>query len=367
MPTAYAALEDRLVCCRSDDRDTGWTTSIRLEGHRLECVAVSPDAPERAFVGTFGETEAGSASEQATGDPVSGGLFRTTDGGDSFEALEPPFVSEAVTALAISPHDPDVVYAGTEPSRVYCSEDAGESWDHLEGIADLPSEEEWFFPPRPHTHHVRWLEVDPFDPERLYVGVEAGAFVFTDDGGETWHERPEGSRRDNHTLAVHPDREGRVYTAAGDGYAESDDGGESWRHPQQGLEHTYCWGLAVDPGDPDSVIVSSASGASTAHTASTAESYVYRRSAAGSDDATEAAWERLEDTGLPTGDGVVRALFDATGKPGVVYALNNRGLFASEDFGGRWESLGLEWPERYEGQTPRGLAVVAPDRPRRRP
>ena len=357
MPTAYAALEDRLLVC-VDGAGSGWETSVRLEGHRLECVAVSSDAPDRVFVGTFEESEASTASERATGETVSGGLFRSTDGGESFEGLETPFVSETVTSLAISPHDPDVLYAGTEPSRVYRSEDAGDSWEQLEGIADLPSAEEWFFPPRPHTHHVRWLEVDPFDPDRLYVGIEAGAFVYSDDGGDTWHERPEGSRRDNHTLAVHPDREGRVYTAAGDGYAESDDRGESWRHPQEGLEHTYCWGLAVDPGDPDSVIVSSASGASTAHTADTAESYVYQRSAAGSEDAAEAAWERLADTGLATGDGVVRALFDTTDEPGVVYALNNRGLFVSEDFGGRWESLGLEWLEAYEAQTPRGLAVV---------
>ncbi|AXR77059.1 WD40/YVTN/BNR-like repeat-containing protein [Natrarchaeobaculum sulfurireducens] len=340
MPTAYAALEDRLLVC-VDTTGSGWETSVRLEGYRLECVAVSPDAPERAFVGTFED-----------------GLFRSSDAGDSFEPLETPFVSEAVTSLAISPHDPDVLYAGTEPSRVYRSEDAGDSWEPLEGIVDLPSAEEWFFPPRPHTHHVRWLEVDPFDPDRLYVGIEAGAFVYSDDGGETWQERPTGSRRDNHTLAVHPDRRGRVYTAAGDGYAESDDGGESWHHPQEGLEHTYCWGLAVDPGDPDSVIVSSASGARSAHSADTASSYVYRRSTAGSEDAAEASWERLADTGLPTGDGVVRALFDTTDEPGVVYAVNNQGLFVSEDFGGRWESLGLEWSEEYEEQTPRGLAVV---------
>ncbi|ARS90076.1 WD40/YVTN/BNR-like repeat-containing protein [Natrarchaeobaculum aegyptiacum] len=356
MATVYACLEDRLLVCT--DSSVEWTSEVRLEGHRLECVAASPDAPERAFVGTFEESEARSGSERATGEPVSGGLFRTTDGGGSFDPLETPFVSESVTALEVSPHDPDVVYAGTEPSRVYRSSDGGDSWTHLEGIGDLPSAEEWYFPPRPHTHHVRWLEVDPFDPERLYVGIEAGAFVYSTDSGETWDERPEGSRRDNHTLAVHPDREGRVYTAAGDGYAESDDGGEFWRHPQRGLEHTYCWGLAVDPGDPGAVIVSSASGARTAHTAENAETYVYRRSGAGAEDATGAAWDRLEDTGLPTGNGVVRALFATASDDGVVYAFNNHGLFVSEDFGGRWEPLGLEWPEAYEGQTPRGLAVV---------
>ncbi|WP_049927616.1 WD40/YVTN/BNR-like repeat-containing protein [Halopiger goleimassiliensis] len=339
MATVYAALEDRLLVCTDGDE---WTTTTRLEGRRLECVAASPDAPERAFVGTFED-----------------GLYRSDDAGDSFDRLETPFVSEAVTSLAISPHDPAVIYAGTEPSRVYRSTDAGDSWTHLEGIVDLPSADEWYFPPRPDTHHVRWLEVDPYDPERLYVGIEAGAFVYSDDGGESWHERPEGSRRDNHTLATHPAREGRLYTAAGDGYAESDDGGESWTHPQAGLEHTYCWGLARDPGDPDAVIVSSASGASKAHTADTAESYVYRRSAAGVEDSTAETWERLDDHGLPTGEGVVRAVFATTGEPETVYALTNRGVFVTEDFGGRWEPLEIEWPESLEAQTPRGIAALA--------
>ena len=353
MATAYVALRDRLLVCRS--RDTGpapddWTANTRLEGHRLECVAAAPDAPERVFVGTF-----------------ENGLFRSTDGGETFERLETDaeFVSDAVMSLAISPHDPDVLYAGTEPSRVYRSADGGDSWTHLEGLTDLPSEDEWYFPPRPHTHHTRWLEVDPFDPDRLYVGVEAGAFVYSPDGGETWRERPEGSRRDNHSMATHPDREGRVYSAAGDGYAESDDGGESWRRPQAGLEHAYCWSVVPHPADPDRVIVSSASGASSAHTAERAESYVYRRTAG--DD-----WERLDDRGIPTGDGVVRAAFDTPGVPepsndagasdaaadGVVYGVNNRGLFVTDDFGDRWRPVGIDWDEALEAQAPRGLVVL---------
>ncbi|RKD98326.1 WD40/YVTN/BNR-like repeat-containing protein [Halopiger aswanensis] len=343
MATAYVALRDRLLVCRGSGPDTDdWIAESTLEGRALECVAASPDAPERVFVGTFED-----------------GLHRSTDGGETFERLETDFVSQAVMSLAISPHDPDVVYAGTEPSRVYRSADGGDSWTHLEGLTDLPSESEWYFPPRPHTHHTRWLAVDPFDPDRLYVGIEAGAFVYSEDGGETWHERPDGSRRDNHSLATHPAREGRVYSAAGDGYAESDDGGESWRRPQAGLEHTYCWSVVPHPGDPDRVLVSSARGASAAHTAERAESYVYRR-----DDGGE--WHRLDDRGIPMGNGVVRAVFDAPAlgtdetadAEGVVYGVNNQELFVTTNFGDRWRPVGIDWDDALEAQAPRGLVVV---------
>ncbi len=330
MTTVHAALRNRLLVCRGSEVDD-WETTERLEGYDLECVAVSPAAPDRLFVGTFED-----------------GLFRSVDGGETFAPLEADFESEAVMSLAISPHDPDVVYAGTEPSRIYRSTDGGDSWTHLEGLTDLPSEPEWFFPPRPYTHHVRWIEVDPFDPDRLYLGIELGALVVSDDGGETWRERLPGSRRDNHSLATHPDREGRVYSAAGDGYAESDDGGDTWSHPQDGLEHRYCWSVVPDPGDPDRVLVSAASGARSAHTASTADSYVYRRDGG--------TWNRLDGRGLPMGEGVVRAVFATTET--AVYAVNNRGLFRSSDFGDSWDRLAVEWADELETVTPRGLVAL---------
>lgn len=331
MERVYAAMRSGLLVVEEE----GAVCRERLPGHDLECVAAHPEAPERAFVGTF-----------------EAGLHRTTDGGERFERVGTETIAQdAVMAVAVNPADPTEVWAGTEPSRVYHSTDAGETWTHRGGLTALESEPEWAFPPRPHTHHVRWLEVDPADPAHVYVGIEAGALVHTSDRGETWLERPPGSRRDNHTLATHADAPGRAYAAAGDGYAETTDGGEHWTVHDAGLEHRYVWGLAVDPGDPDTVLVSAASGARAAHTPATADAHLYRRRGDG-------PWEHLTDAGLPTGEGVTRSVLTGGTRPGCVLALTDRGLFRTRDAGTTWRRVDTPWPARFETETARGLAVV---------
>ncbi|WP_049971304.1 WD40/YVTN/BNR-like repeat-containing protein [Haladaptatus cibarius] len=320
----YAAMRGGLLVADEDG-----TSEIRLEDHDLECVAATP---AHVFCGTFDS-----------------GLFRSDDGGKTFHSVGSETIRESVMSLAIDPTDSETVWVGTEPSRVYRSEDGGESWERRDGLTDLPSEPNWSFPPRPHTHHVRWIEPDPNDPQHLYVGIEAGALVQTHDAGETWEDRVPDSRRDNHSLATHPDAPNCVWSAAGDGYAESVDGGETWDYPQAGLDHRYCWSVAVAPDDPDTVLVSSATGPRTAHNADSADSYIYRKRDGES-------WERLDE--LPTGEGVTRAVFAVEESAGELYAVSNRGIFRTEDDGTTWEELVLEWPTEFERQTARGLAVL---------
>lgn len=324
---AYIALEETLLVVEDGD------TRTRLEGHRPECLAVHPADPTTVFCGTF-----------------DAGLQRSLDGGESFSRVSTERLPEAITALSFAPDDPNELWIGTEPSRVFYSPDAGGTFEPRPGLTELPSASEWSFPPRPDTHHVRWIEPDPTDPERLYVGIEAGALVRSHDRGRSWEDRVPSGRIDNHTIVTHPDAPDRAWSAAGDGYAETHDGGETWQHPQEGLDHRYCWSVAVDPADPERVLLSAASGPGAAHRATSAESHLYRRRG-------EEPWERLTGATIPTGTGVMRAVLEAGGD-GECYAANNHGLYRTPDFGSNWERLLVAWTEDYESQTVRGMAVA---------
>lgn len=320
----YAAFENAFLT-----DDGGWERRDPPTDAQIQCIDASNEVPERVFCGTFGD-----------------GLYRSVDAGETWEHVD---VATNVMSLTVDPHDPDEVWLGTEPSAVYHSTDGGETWAEKPGLTNLPSASEWYFPPRPDTHHTRWIAVDPGDPAHLYVGIEAGALVQTHDKGETWEDRVSTARLDNHTLTTHPDAPDRAYSAAGDGYAETHDKGETWTYPQEGLKHRYVWSIAVDSADPDTVLVSSASGARRAHASSTAESYVYRRDNGG-------AWQQCLD-GLPGPDGMIRPVL-AAGAAHEFYALTNRGLYRSSDSGEHWHDLGIEWDESLTTQRPRGLACI---------
>lgn len=301
-----------------------WTVDRHLEDQQPESIGTAPDDPTRLYVGTWGN-----------------GLWRSEDSGRSWHPSGVGIPHSEITAVAVERTGnslPRIVYAGTEPSTLSRSEDGGESWRELVGLLELPSSSGWSFPPKPETHHVRWVEPDPNVPDKLYVAIEAGALVRTLDKGETWLDRVQGGPIDTHTAASHREAPGRLYSAAGDGYFESDDAGESWSRLKDGLRHGYMVGVAVDPGDPDIVVVSGASGPYVSYRPSDAEAYVYRKAAG-------QPFELAMD-GLPDGKGTVASRFAThPSEPGVFYAANNLGLFRSNDSGQTWEALEIEWPE----------------------
>lgn len=318
-----------------DGSDDEWTVRRRLQDARPTAVARATTDPDRVLCGTADR-----------------GLFRSLDGGQSFaRAGADDIAHDRITAVAADPSSSTSWWVGTEPSRVYRSTDDGVSWSPRPGLTELPSADQWSFPPRPDTHHVRWIEPDPARPDHLYVGIEAGALVQTRDGGANWEDRRPGTRVDNHSMATHRDAQGHVWAAAGDGFAMSTDGGINWIQPEDGLDHRYCWSVALDRGDPETVVLSAASGPGAAHS-NPGESYLYRRQ--GTD-----PWERLDDRGIPTGRGVLRAVLASGDRSGRLYAATNRGCFRTDDAGEHWFQLPIEWPTELASRPIQSLAVAA--------
>lgn len=312
-----------------------------LEGRNASSLAVDPLRPELLYCGTW-----------------DAGAWRSADGGRSWQPVGPGITYPMVVSLAVSRCERvagrGVVFAGTEPSALFRSEDGGASWRESERLTELPSANEWSFPPRPHTHHVRWIQPDPHVSGRLFVAIEAGALVRSLDGGATWRDRVPHGPRDSHQLASHPSAPGRSYSAAGDGYFESGDGGESWRQLEEGLRHRYLWSVAVDAGNAENRLVSAAASARHSHDRGVAESFIYRRSG-------ESSWVEVR-AGLPEPNGRRTAILAShPSEPGAFFAAWEDDVFRSGDGGSSWERLDLQWPSGFRPDRPRAMSTVESD------
>jgi photosystem II stability/assembly factor-like uncharacterized protein len=254
---------------------------------------------------------------------------RSVDGGRSWidcELSEPGVFSLAVGAVD------GAVYAGTEPSRLFRSDDQGASWRELKALLELPSRPGWSFPPRPWTSHVRWIAPSPHDAELLLVGIELGGLMRSGDGGESWQDHRPGAQRDVHSLAWHPHAPGRAYEAGGGGAAFSTDAGETWRAADEGRDRHYTWSVTVDPGDADCWYVSASTGPFAAHGRGDPQARIYRRRG-------DEPWQPLAG-GLPEPlPAMAYALLATNGR--LFAGLANGRLWESRDRGDTWTALQL--------------------------
>ena len=337
MTQLYAAFDGGVAVLRRQQRH--WVATVSLLDQDCQCLAVDPHRPQRVYCGSF-----------------DAGLWCSDDAGLSWQPVVGTLPHTAVMAVAVSPlaeqQGSGVLWAGTEPSALFRSEDGGQTWQEQPGLQDLPSKATWRFPPRPWTHHVRWIEPDATVAERIFVGIELGGVMRSVDGGATWEDHKVQAQADCHTLRTHPLAPGLLYEAAGGGFAESHDGGATWQRDDTGRDHHYLWGLAVDPGNPDTVILSGSPGPQAAHTDRAAEAVLYRRTAG-------SAWQPLQN-GLPDPQGT-RAYVLAThhAEPGVFYAATRRDLYRSADAGETWEKQIITWPDGVPSTTVNALVVTA--------
>jgi BNR/Asp-box repeat len=307
----FAATGDSVACIRQQG-DT-WNAKLTLENSGAQCLALDPHHPGILYAGSYGK-----------------GVWKSSDSGQTWQDMKLP--QKDVFSVAVSPADGSV-YAGCEPSMLFRSTDGGQSWHELSALRSIPSAPTWSFPPRPWTSHVRWIAPNPHDAALLIVGIELGGLMYSNDGGQTWADHRPNAQRDVHALAWHPAVPGRAYEAGGGGTAWSHDGGQTWQRIDAGRDRHYTWGLAVDPNDPDCWFISACPGPRYAHNPrGNAQAYIYRWRGNG-------PWQAL-DGGLP--QPLKNFPYALVSVPGQLYAgLNDGRSYVSHDLGDSWQSLTL--------------------------
>ncbi|MDH3639205.1 MAG: glycosyl hydrolase, partial [Gammaproteobacteria bacterium] len=182
--------------------------------------------------------------DEESGGPGTG-LFRSTDGGDSWvDITRNPGLPKSLVGkigIAISPARSSRLYAFMEADAgeggVYRSDDGGSTWQ-------MTHTDPWKLEtPNSYSH----ITADPVDPDVVYIQIYEGLLKSTD-AGQTF-ERVPMQNWDSHALWIDPDDPRRIIEGGDGGASVSLNGGESWSsHNNQPTADLLS--LAVDDQDP---------------------------------------------------------------------------------------------------------------------
>ena len=208
------------------------------------------------------------------------------------------------------------VFAGADNAMLYRRRAAEEQFSEVVSFKDLPTYATWGFPVSPHMPNIRAMVASPTQPARVYVGVEVGGVMLTEDGGETWQEARESIHPDIHGLAAAPEDGDHVFAVTGVGFYRSQDAARSWQSRCNGLETMYTVTLANDPSDRQRLYAAATLGRprNWRERPEGAVAKIYRSDDGGSQ------WQPLMDDGLVE---AVEAL--AVDADGAVYAGTHGG------------------------------------------
>ncbi len=318
----FIATTGQGIARASQGANDQWAVEFLPTDCDVRCLAADPLHKNTLYAGTQGN-----------------GVLRSEDQGRTWQPAG--LAGQIVKALAVSRTEPATIYAGTKPALVFVSHDDGVTWTELAAFRRIRSRWFWFSPAEPpFSAYVQGIALSPTDPKVILVGVEAGAVVRSEDGGQTWSGHRPGAVRDCHSLTFHPTNGDWVYEGGGTGTAFSRDAGRTWKQPRDGLDRRYGWACAADPAQPEIWYVSASPifsrsnpGVPPAHIDGEANAYIFR-SAGG------APWEKLSG-GLPQPlNYMAYALLTDPAAPGHIYAgLSNGDVWHSTNHGDSWQCL----------------------------
>jgi len=246
---------------RSRDGGTSWEHLGLENSEHISEILVHPDDPNTVWVAAQGPLWS-SGGER--------GLFKTTDGGQTWRNVLSAGEWTGVTDLVMDPRDPDRLYAATwqhqrtvaaymgggPETGLHMSDDGGETWTKLE--TGLP------------TGNLGkiGLAISPMQPDVLYAAIEldrrTGGVWRSDDRGASWEKRSEmaaGGTGPHYyqELYASPHVFDRIYFVNNLSHV-SDDGGTTFVPVSVENRHVDDHAIAFRPDDPDYILFGSDGG-----------------------------------------------------------------------------------------------------------
>ncbi len=250
---------------KSTDAGHTWTHLGLRDGQQIPQIIVHPQDPNRLFVAVLGHPY-GPNEER--------GIFRSTDGGRTFQKILYKDPDTGGVDVAFDPSNPDTVYGVLWEARqgpwengafsgpgsgIFKSTDGGTSWRPI--VKGIPTFDQ-------HGLGRIGVTVAPSEPKRLFATVEAtreAGLYRSDDAGESWYRvnadpRVTSRASDFAEVKVHPKNPDIVFTGSIVTW-KSTDGGKTFtgfRGAPGGDDYHRLW---INPQNPDIILIGSDQGA----------------------------------------------------------------------------------------------------------
>ncbi|MEL6869367.1 MAG: glycosyl hydrolase [Pseudomonadota bacterium] len=247
---------------KSDNGGIAYSPIFDEHMQSIGAVRVDPSDSETIWVGTG---ESWVRNTVSPGD----GVYRSTDGGDRWQHMGLPN-SDHIPELLVHPSNSDTVFvcalghlwAPGGDRGVFRTTDGGETWENVLRIDDATSCSDLAMTPDGSVLYAGMWQVRRY-PDFFESGGETSGLYRSTDGGDTWEELTDGipaGEKGRIAVTVAASEPQRVYaTIESENTAlyRSDDGGDSWVEKDDSgnvqMRPFYFGELVVDPTDPDRV------------------------------------------------------------------------------------------------------------------
>jgi hypothetical protein len=342
----------------SDARRAKWEVNgPHFGGWEVYHLKGSPVDPNRLYAsqssGWFGQLIQRSNDGGQTWEPVGNKFVYDGVAGTHqwYDGTPHPWEFKRVWHLEPSLTDPDTVYAGAEDAALFRTTDGGQSWQELSGLRTHATGSAWA--PGAGGLCLHTILLDPTNAGRIVVAISAAGAFRTDDGGATWRPINRGLRSEGipdpaaevghcvHRIARHPSKPGVLFMQKHWDIMRSDDGGDSWREVSGNLPTDFGFVIDVHAHEPETIYVVPIKSDSE-HYPPDGKLRVYRSRTGGQE------WEALTN-GLPQRDCYVNVLrdgmaIDALDPCGVYFGTTGGQVYGSPDGGDNWTAIARDLP-----------------------